>query len=167
MFDDLKNEKHMSLNECTNFIDYRGKTPTLSEKGIRIINAKSVGDGIFRYIDEYISEEIYNVWMKRGLPLPGDVLFVTEGHTFGNVCRIPTNLDKFAMGQRVITLQGNSVILNNIFLAQYMQTIDFKIKINKYKTGSSAQGIRSKELKKNFNPNSTNRTSKSICRLCY
>lgn len=148
MFDDLKNEKHMSLNECTNFIDYRGKTPTLSEKGIRIINAKSVGDGIFRYIDEYISEEIYNVWMKRGLPLPGDVLFVTEGHTFGNVCRIPTNLDKFAMGQRVITLQGNSVILNNIFLAQYMQTIDFKIKINKYKTGSSAQGIRSKELKK-------------------
>ncbi len=86
--------------------------------------------------------------MKRGFPVPGDVLFVTEGHTFGNICRIPSDLQKFAMGQRIITIQGNKEILNNAFLAQYMQTISFQIDIDKYKTGSSAQGIRSKELKK-------------------
>ncbi len=43
--------------------------------------------------------------MKRGFPVAGDVLFVTEGHTFGNVCRIPKDLKKFAMGQRIITIQ--------------------------------------------------------------
>ena len=148
MFGDLKNEKHMALNECTNFIDYRGKTPTLSDTGIRIINAKSVGNGAFKYIDEYISEETYNSWMRRGVPVAGDVLFVTEGHTFGNVCRIPNDLKKFAMGQRVITMQGDKAVINNTFLAQYMQTNAFKIDIDKYKTGSSAQGIRSKELQK-------------------
>lgn len=148
MFGDLRDKKHIALNECTNFIDYRGKTPTLSDDGIRMINAKSVGNGVFKFIDEYVSEETYNSWMKRGFPVPGDVLFVTEGHTFGNVCRIPNSLKKFAMGQRVITIQGYKEILNNVFLAQYMQTMDFKMKINKYKTGSSAQGIRSKELQK-------------------
>ena len=148
MFGTLKNLKNMELSKCANFIDYRGKTPTLSDNGIRMINAKSVGNGVFKYIDEYVSEETYNSWMKRGFPEPGDVLFVTEGHTFGNVCRIPESLNKFAMGQRVITLQGNKDIINNVFLAQYMQTNDFKVKIDKYKTGSSAQGIRSKELQK-------------------
>ncbi|MBU3103926.1 restriction endonuclease subunit S [Clostridium gasigenes] len=148
MFKDLKGEKHLSLEECTDFIDYRGKTPVLSESGIRIINAKSVGNGFFKYIDEHISEDTFNYWMKRGFPVAGDVLFVTEGHTFGNVCRIPRDLKKFAMGQRVITIQGKKEILNNAFLSQYMQMQSFKIEIDKYKTGSSAQGIRSKELKK-------------------
>lgn len=148
MFGDLKNEEKLSLEKCATFIDYRGKTPTLSENGIRIINAKSVGNGFFKYIDEYISEETYSSWMKRGFPIAGDVLFVTEGHTFGNVCRIPSDLKKFAMGQRVITMQGKDNLLNNTFLAQYMQSMSFKIDIDKYKTGSSAQGIRSKELQK-------------------
>lgn len=148
MFANLKNEEKLPLESCTAFIDYRGNTPVLSESGIRIINAKSVGNGFFKYIDEYISEDTYNLWMKRGFPVAGDVLFVTEGHTFGNVCRIPSDLKKFAMGQRVITMQGKDGLLNNVFLAQYMQSMSFKIDIDKYKTGSSAQGIRSKELQK-------------------
>lgn len=148
MFSNLKNEEKLPLEDCTTFIDYRGKTPVLSESGIRIINAKSVGNGFFKFIDEYISEDTYNSWMKRGFPVAGDVLFVTEGHTFGNVCRIPSDLKKFAMGQRVITMQGKNGLLNNVFLSQYMQSVSFKIDIDKYKTGSSAQGIRSKELQK-------------------
>ncbi|WP_178076958.1 restriction endonuclease subunit S, partial [Clostridioides difficile] len=87
MFGNFKEQKFVLLKDCTNFIDYRGKTPILSENGIRIINAKSVGNGVFKYINEYISENTYNSWMKRGFPVAGDVLFVTEGHTFGNVCR--------------------------------------------------------------------------------
>lgn len=152
MFGDLKGEKHLPLEKCTHFIDYRGKTPYISDNGIRIINAKSVGKGFFKHIDEYISEDTYNSWMKRGFPVAGDVLFVTEGHTFGNVCRIPSNLQKFAMGQRVITIQGNKEVLNNAFLAQYMQTMSFQIEISKYKTGSSAQGIRSKNLQRTMIP---------------
>lgn len=143
---DLQKCKRKPLGECTNFVDYRGHTPELSETGtIRMINAKSVGKGFFKYVDEYVTEETYDSWMHRGFGYPGDILFVTEGHTFGNTCTIPNNLKKFALGQRVITIQGHQE-LSNAFLCSYMQTDMFWKDINAYRTGGTAQGIRSKDL---------------------
>lgn len=143
---DLQKCKRKPLGECTNFVDYRGHTPELSETGtIRMINAKSVGKGFFKYVDEYVTEETYDSWMHRGFGYPGDILFVTEGHTFGNTCAIPNNLKKFALGQRVITIQGHQE-LSNAFLCSYMQTDMFWKDINVYRTGGTAQGIRSKDL---------------------
>ena len=147
MFELEKYELEM-LGGISNFIDYRGKTPTISDdKEVRIINAKSVGKGFFKYIDEYITEELYEKWMKRGIAFSGDVLFVTEGHTFGNTCLIPDGIERFALGQRVITIQGKEK-LNNIYLCYYMQLDEFINKINMYKTGGTAKGIRSKDLAK-------------------
>ncbi len=138
-----------SFETCTDFIDYRGKTPELSEKGtIRMINAKSVGKGYFRYVEEYVTDEVYNSWMRRGLGESGDVLFVTEGHTFGNTCLVPSELCKFALGQRVITIRGRKGIMVNSFLCAYMQTDRFYKDISAYRTGGTAQGIRSKDLAK-------------------
>ena len=138
----------MTYKDCNDFVDYRGHTPELSELGnIRMINAKSVGKGYFKYVDEYVTEGTYNSWMHRGFGYPGDILFVTEGHTFGNTCLIPDDLTKFALGQRVITIKGKEMI-NNVYLNQYMQTKIFLNKINVYKTGGTAQGIRSKDLLK-------------------
>ena len=147
LFDLSKCDK-VPLGECTDFVDYRGHTPELSDEGtIRMINAKSVGKGFFKYVDEYVTEETYNNWMHRGFGYPGDILFVTEGHTFGNVCLIPEELSKFALGQRVITIKGHEEI-KNAFLCSYMQTDMFWKDINTYKTGGTAQGIRSKDLVK-------------------
>ena len=147
MFELEKYELEM-LGGVSNFIDYRGKTPTISDdKEVRIVNAKSVGKGFFKYIDEYITEDLYEKWMKRGVAYAGDVLFVTEGHTFGNTCLIPDGIERFALGQRVITIQGKEK-LNNIYLCYYMQLDEFINKINIYKTGGTAKGIRSKDLAK-------------------
>ncbi len=149
MFGSFENVNLLPLSNCSKFIDYRGQTPLLSDNGtIRMINAKSVGKGFFKEVDEFIDENTYNSWMKRGFAYAGDVLFVTEGHTFGNVCQVPSYLTKFALGQRVITIQGKANLLNNYFLAQYMQTVAFRKDIEKYKTGGTAQGIRSKDLLK-------------------
>ena len=110
----LDKYEQLPLSDCSNFIDYRGHTPEVSNIGdIRMINAKSVGKGVFKYIDEYVTEE----------------------------------LKKFALGQRVITIQGNEM-LNNVYLSTYMQLDEFMNKINQYKTGGTAQGIRSKDLAK-------------------
>lgn len=146
-----------NLNDCfygtfgedTDFVDYRGKTPKLSEVGtIRMVNAKSVGKGVFKAVNEYVTEEVYNDWMHRGFGYPGDVLFVTEGHTFGNTCLVPEYLKKFALGQRVITIKGHKDIVDNVFLCTYMQLNQFIQDINIYRTGGTAQGIRSKDLEK-------------------
>ena len=145
---DLSNCAYESLGECTDFVDYRGHTPELSDEGtIRMINAKSVGKGFFKYVDEFITEKTYESWMHRGFGYPGDILFVTEGHTFGNTCLIPEDMTKFALGQRVITIKGKDEI-KNAFLCSYMQTDMFWKDINVYRTGGTAQGIRSKDLVK-------------------
>ena len=61
---DLSKCAYKSLGECTDFVDYRGHTPELSEEGtIRMINAKSVGKGFFKYVDEFITEKTYDSWM--------------------------------------------------------------------------------------------------------
>lgn len=147
MFGDIQTYKKEAFKDCSLFIDYRGHTPEVTETGeIRMINAKSVGKGFFKYINEYITKEIYDVWMHRGFPKANDVLFVTEGHTFGNTCLVPSDFKIFALGQRVITIRGNEGKLNNFYLNSYMQTDDFNQDINKYKTGGTAQGIRSKDL---------------------
>ena len=145
---DLQRCEQKTLGVCTDFVDYRGHTPELSNDGtIRMVNAKSVGKGFFKYIDEFVTEETYNSWMHRGLGLPGDVLFVTEGHTFGNTCLVPEDMTKFALGQRVITIKGHNEV-ENAFLCSYMQTDMFWKDINVYRTGGTAQGIRSKDLVK-------------------
>ena len=145
---DLNNCEYKTLGDCTDFIDYRGHTPELSVEGtIRMLNAKSVGKGYFKYIDEYITEETYDSWMHRGFGYAGDILFVTEGHTFGNTCLIPEDMTKFALGQRVITIKGHDDIKNAV-LCSYMQTDMFWKDINVYRTGGTAQGIRSKDLVK-------------------
>ena len=137
------------LSDNMEFVDYRGHTPTLSDDGnIRMVNAKSVGKGVFKYVEEYVTEKTYDSWMHRGFGYPSDVLFVTEGHTFGNACQVPQELTKFALGQRVITIQGHRGIINNAFLCAYMQTDKFIKDIAMYKTGGTAQGIRSKDLGK-------------------
>ena len=145
---DLSNCVYKSLGECTDFVDYRGHTPELSDEGtIRMINAKSVGKGYFKYVNEFITEKTYESWMHRGFGYPDDILFVTEGHTFGNTCLIPKDMTKFALGQRVITIKGKKEI-KNAFLCSYMQTDMFWKDINVYRTGGTAQGIRSKDLAK-------------------
>lgn len=111
---------YKSLGECTDFVDYRGHTPELSDEGIiRMVNAKSVGKGFFKYVDEFVTEETYDAWMHRGFGYPGDILFVTEGHTFGNTCLIPEDMTKFALGQRVITIKGKEEIKNAFFMLIY------------------------------------------------
>lgn len=145
---DVQKCQRKTLGECTDFVDYRGYTPELSDTGtIRMVNAKSVGKGFFKYVDEYVTERTYTSWMHRGFGYPGDILFVTEGHTFGNTCLIPNELKKFALGQRVITIKGHQEV-RNAFLCSYMQTDMFWRDINVFRTGGTAQGIRSKDLVK-------------------
>lgn len=146
---DLDGCSYGTFGNDTDFVDYRGKTPELSDEGtIRMVNAKSVGKGSFKDVNEYVTEQTYNDWMHRGFGYPGDILFVTEGHTFRNACLVPYYLTKFALGQRVITIKGHSKIVDNTFLCAYMQTEQFRKDIDVFRTGGTAQGIRSKDLVK-------------------
>lgn len=53
------------IGECIRFIDYRGKTPTKTEHGVRLITAKNVKMGYVQETPrEFISADLYESWLS-------------------------------------------------------------------------------------------------------
>lgn len=131
------------LGEITQFIDYRGKTPTKISEGIRLITAKNVKKGYLSLTpDEYITENEYKQRMTRGYPALNDIFFTTEA-PLGNACLNSLN-EQFAVGQRIITIRPFALkpsFLLNAFLSNHIQR-----EIDKRKTGVTAKGIKSAKL---------------------
>lgn len=134
------------LEEATDFIDYRGKTPEKTESGVKLITAKNVKDGyLSEEPQEFIAEDNYIPWMRRGFPHTGDVLFTTEA-PLGNTALLP-HFDKVAFAQRVIILQPKEDLTSE-FLLFALSSQKVRRDIQQRSTGSTVKGIRSKELKK-------------------
>lgn len=135
-----------ALEEVTTFIDYRGKTPEKTEKGVRLITAKNVKEGYLKEEPkEYIADDNYIPWMRRGFPKMGDILFTTEA-PLGNVAMLP-HFEKVAFAQRIIIIQP-SEYLTSEFLLFALSSQEVCKDILQRSTGSTVKGIRSKELKK-------------------
>ena len=155
MFGEYINDKscYIEIEKIANFIDYRGKTQTKVKSGIPLISATSVRSG---FLDktrlDYITEETYSKVMTRGFPKIGDVLFTTEGATMGFTCRIPEGFDRFAVGQRLITLQEtvnyNSYVLEFMINSSSVQKVIFNLA-----TGSAVKGISSAKFSRIKVPN--------------
>ncbi len=91
--------------------------------------------------DEYIEADEYDEWMTKGIPNPGDILFTTEA-PLGNVARFPDG-GKFALGQRIITLQTAPKKCLSDFLFQALLSPSMQKAIDFHSTGSAAKGIKS------------------------
>jgi len=133
------------LKELTNYVDYRGKTPPKSDKGIFLVTAKNIKQGFIDYDSskEYILESDYSEVMRRGRPLIGDVLITTEA-PLGNIATI--DREDIALAQRVIKLRGKQDITNNTFLKYRLISPYFKKKLHDKASGSTAKGIKGSEL---------------------
>ena len=134
------------LGNLAKFIDYRGKTPNKTKSGIPLITAKNIKYGYLKETPkEYISKEEYNIWMTRGIPKYGDVVFTTEA-PLGNVAQLLLK-GKFALAQRAITfsLYVNS---NRAFLKYVLMAPVIRNEIEKKATGTTAKGIKASKLKK-------------------
>lgn len=133
-----------SLGDCTDFIDYRGKTPEKSDGGIRLITAKNVRDGVINIEPaEFISKETYSWWMSRGYPQSGDVLFTTEA-PLGNIAVLRTD-EPVAIGQRLIAIRPREMLRSD-YLSWALRQDVIQRDIFSRATGSTVKGIRSAEL---------------------
>ncbi|OAE96755.1 hypothetical protein AYJ54_36355 [Bradyrhizobium centrolobii] len=127
-------------------IDYRGVPPPKAPSGVPLLTAKNVR---FGYLDpeprEFIAEDDYESWMRRGIPAVGDVMFTTEA-PLGNVADFPNY--RAALGQRTLTLRPDPVRLTSsylkwLLLSPYAQTL-----IERHATGSTAKGIKQTTFRK-------------------
>lgn len=146
MFGDIREYEKQKLKLVTSFIDYRGQSPPKSEAGIPLLTAKNVKKGYLSISpEEYLLESEYENWMTRGYPKPNDVLFTTEA-PLGNVCLLPI-YEKVAIAQRIICIQPGPKLVSE-YILYLIESVYFKFELTKRATGSTAKGIRSKELAK-------------------
>ena len=125
-------------------IDYRGKTPRKTLFGVPLITAKIVKDGRIMKPDEFIAPEDYDLWMRRGMPEPGDVVMTTEA-PLGEVAQLDSR--KVALAQRLITLRGKPDLINNTYLKFVIQSAFVQNQLKARSTGTTVLGIRQSELK--------------------
>ncbi len=125
-------------------IDYRGKTPTKTDVGVPLVTARVVKNGELLEPNEYIAEEDYKAWMRRGLPMPGDVLFTTEA-PLGEVAQLDDR--RVALAQRLLLLRGKPGLLDNTYLKFALTSQVVRSQIEARATGSTVKGIRQSELR--------------------
>ena len=141
----MKCESYCLGDVCT-FIDYRGKTPPKTTRGIPLVTAKIVKNGMIQEPQEFIAENYYDKWMRRGIPQKGAVVFTTEA-PLGEVARIRTD-DKLAFAQRIIVLEPKTKQLSADYLFYALQDRVLKSRIEARSTGTTVIGIKAAELKK-------------------
>jgi len=137
----------MSLEDSTDYVDYRGKTPPKSDFGVFLITAKNIRFGFIDYeiSKEYIREDAFEEAMSRGKVKLGDVLITTEA-PLGNVAQI--NKENVALAQRVIKYRGYEDLLNNDFLALCLMSYGFQKQLFAEASGTTVLGIKGSRLHK-------------------
>jgi type I restriction enzyme S subunit len=135
-----------TIGEAIHFIDYRGKTPKKTERGLRLITAKNVKMGYLQeFPAEFIAPSGYAAWMTRGIPRMGDVLFTTEA-PLANVAQLDTE-EKVAFAQRIIIMQPDKMKLDSTFLKYLLLSRPIQQRIRAKGTGATVQGIKASLLR--------------------
>ncbi|WP_256355485.1 restriction endonuclease subunit S [Pseudomonas sp. PDM33] len=134
------------LEQCLDaLIDYRGKTPEKTSSGIPLITAKIIKNGRIEKPTEFIAIDNYDSWMRRGIPLEGDVVLTVEA-PLGEAAQL--GADKIALAQRVVTLRGKKGLLDNTYLLYLLQTEEMLDQLKARATGTTVLGIKQSELRK-------------------
>ncbi|MGB0430627.1 MAG: restriction endonuclease subunit S [Bacteroidia bacterium] len=135
------------LGEVTSYVDYRGRSPIKSDKGILLVTAKNIKFGFIDYeaSKEYVEIENYEQTMSRGYPKIGDILFTTEA-PLGNVAQV--DMENIALAQRVIKFRCDKSVLKNTFLKHSIMSSYFQNSLKANSTGSTVEGIKGSKLHK-------------------
>ena len=127
-------------------IDYRGKTPEKTTSGIKLITAKVIKGGRIQDDNhEYIAEDDYDAWMRRGLPKQWDILLTTEA-PLGEVAQLRTT-ERVALAQRVILLRGNPKVIDQGYFFQAVKSPFVQSELAARGTGTTVLGIKQSELR--------------------
>jgi len=127
------------------FIDYRGKTPEKTLAGIPLITAKIVKNGRIESPNEFISQDNYTKWMRRGYPEINDVVMTTEA-PLGEVALLKDK--NVALAQRVIVIRGRGSLCDNTFLKYYLQSPFGQEELLGRASGTTVEGIKASELRR-------------------
>lgn len=132
---------------CQIIIDYRGRTPPISEAGIPHITTANIKNGTIDWATpKFVLKEIYDIYMTRGIPKKDDVLFTMEA-PLGETGIIPDNRI-FSIAQRILLLRTKIDLIEGNYLCKMLMHPLIKAKILENCRTTTVSGISSKKLKK-------------------
>lgn len=134
-------------------IDHRGKTPKklgfpgFTDTGVPVVSAIHIKRGriIWGERERFAPTELFEKWMPVRLRR-GDVLLTSEA-PLGEVAQIKTN-DPVVLSQRLFALRGKEGVLDDAFLAYYLQSERGQSELHRRATGTTVLGIRQSELRR-------------------
>lgn len=128
------------------FVDYRGATPAKAAMGVPLITATNVsGGGIdLSRGEQFVSEDTYDAWMRRGFPEVGDILLTTEA-PLGEVAAVED--PHVALAQRIILLKPNRDRIEPDFLRVSLMSPRVQADLLSRASGSTVWGIRADRLR--------------------
>jgi type I restriction enzyme S subunit len=106
----------MELNEvCELIVDCEHKTAPTQATGYPSIRTPNIGRGYF-ILDgvNRVSEETYQLWTRRAIPRPGDLIMAREAPV-GNVAIVPNGL-RPCLGQRTLLIRPNPRVVEPAYL---------------------------------------------------
>ena len=95
---------------------------------------------------EFISEDTYSTWMRRGMPQTHDVLLTTEA-PLGEVAMLRGS-ERIALAQRVILLRAAPDKVDPTYLFAAMRAPLVQARLQARATGTTVLGIKQSELRK-------------------
>lgn len=128
-------------------IDYRGRTPPSEPTGlIPHVRTSQIRNGRVDWtaVDRFVSQEVYDEYMTRGLPHRGDVLFTMEA-PMGEVAVIDRD-EPFSLAQRILLLRASDLVSARFF-ALALRSPSVRRAIEYRATGSGVLGIAYKRLR--------------------
>ena len=128
------------------FVDYRGATPEKSTAGVPLVTATNISNGRidFSLGEQFVTEETYEAWMRRGFPEEGDVLLTTEA-PLGEVAAIADA--RVALAQRLILLKPDLIRLSKPYLRLAVMSPRTRADLLSRASGSTVWGIRADRLR--------------------
>lgn len=127
-------------------IDYRGRTPPSAASGpIPHIRTTQIRNGKIAWdADRFVTHEVYDEYMTRGIPRRGDVLFTMEA-PMGEVGVVDRE-DPFSIAQRILLMRPTKDV-DGDYLALCLQSSPAARAMYFRSTGSGVRGIAYKRLR--------------------
>ena len=137
----------MELNEvCELIVDCEHKTAPTQETGYPSIRTPNIGRG--RFILEgvnRVSEETYQLWTRRAVPHPGDLIMAREAPV-GNVAMIPEDL-RPCLGQRTLLIRPDRTKVEPSFLNYFLNGPHGQALIHAKTNGATVAHLNMKDVR--------------------
>ena len=137
----------VELNKvCSKIVDCPHSTPKFLDSGVLCARNFNIRSGIYvREPVSYTSEAEYLERIKRLIPQEGDVLFSREA-PIGEACLIPPDT-RLSLGQRMMLLRVNSLMLDAYFLVQSFYVTPLRTKMLSLGRGATAKHLNVRDVK--------------------